>query len=135
MSKPSKMQERIANRKTKKVSHGPENLETTSVGLYLNRNGGLDVLNPDNLPASEAQEVLNDIAIAVIVAGYEGIKIDETRLSNGKYVQVIAANMTTYEGLIFQGLKAAFDRNEPLPRPDEILALLKISYSSGGGND
>ncbi len=106
-------------------------LKPKSLCIYLDRNGRFQVFDPRKLPASEAQVDLNDIAVAVINAGHQGIKIDESRLSNGKYVQAIAVRLDTYEGIIFNGLKAAFERKEPLPSPDAVLDLLKISCSWG----
>jgi len=135
MSKPSKMQKRIANMKTKKVTHSPENLDTKSMGVYLDRNGGVTVFDPDHLPASEERMELLDIAVAIIAAGYEGVKIDETRFSNGKYVHAFAGNMGTPEGVIMQELAAAFSREEPLPSPVQVLVRLEAAYALGGGND
>ena len=135
MSKPSKMQEHLANIKTKKGNPSPDFHETQSMGIYLNRNGGVDMFDPNHLPASEDQEELNNIAIAVINAGYQGIKIDESRLSNGKYVHAIAGRMDTHEGVLFQYLKQAFERNEQLPSPEHVLACLSAAYAFGGGND
>ncbi len=135
MSKPSKMQEHLANIKTKKGNPSPDFHETQSMGIYLNRNGGVDMFDPDHLPASEDQEELNNIAIAVINAGYQGIKIDESRFSNGKYVQVIAGRLDTPEGVLLQHLKEAFERNEQLPSPELVLARLSVAYAFGDRND
>jgi len=135
MSKPSKMQERLASMKTQKGNHSAGIYETPSSGVYLNRNGGIDLFDPAKLPASEDQEALNNIAIAIINAGYDGVRIDESRFSNGKYVQVIACRMDTYEGVILQGLKEAWEHNEQLPSPEHVLACLSVAYVFGDGND
>ena len=96
-------------------------LKPKFICVYLDRSG-------------KAQYDLDNIAIAIIDAGYQGIKIDK-RFSNGKHVHAFAGNTGTPEGVIMQELAAAFSREEPLPSPVQVLVRIKAAYALGGGND
>ncbi len=100
-----------------------------SVIIYLDRNNNFQIIDPDCVPHSDDINPLQQIVIDVINAGYEGVVIDEKRLTNGRYFQVISVNETTPEGQLISKLSESYRQGASLPASDTVLRQIQDAYS------
>ena len=75
----------------------------------------------------DGHPVLN-IVVDIINAGYEGVVIDEQRLSNGRYFHALNANLATPEGRIVSGLQSSFEAGEEIPTAREVIEAINHAY-------
>lgn len=108
-----------------------------SLVLLLNRANDLHIVDPDAVPHFDDLHPLLESAAAIIVAGYKGVAVDEIRLSNGRYIQSIDADLATPEGAILQSLRRIMDSGGVLPAPASVIAAIRQRYdrtASGEGS-
>jgi hypothetical protein len=103
-----------------------------SLVLLLSRANELHLVDPDALPHSEGLHPIILIAAAIINAGYEGVAVDQLRLSDGRYVQSMSVNLSTPEGLILQRLQRIVDADGVLPEVNSVLGDIRRHYSEIG---
>lgn len=104
-----------------------------SIVFYLDRANVTHVIDPDSVPHHDAIHPLMDIAIAVINAGYSGVILDESRLSNGRFLQCLNVDHGTPEGRVIAAVGALSDSGYGLLSADAVLVLIKREYARGGG--
>ncbi len=105
-----------------------------SIAFYYGRDDVFHVIDTDNLPIAQNLQVI-DFVVAVINAGFNGVVVDETKLSDGRFIQCISANQDTPEGQIVQALAITADLGKPMPSIDFVLEKIKKIYADlGGGN-
>jgi hypothetical protein len=106
-----------------------------SLVLLLSRTNELHIVDPDAVPHFDDPHPLLEIAASIIVAGYEGVAVDEIRLSNGRYIQSIDANLATPEGTILQSLRHIMDSGGVLPAPASVVAAIRQRYDLTVGGE
>lgn len=99
-----------------------------SVVLYHDRNDNLQIIDPDCVPHSDNINPLQQLAIDIINAGYDGIVVDEIQLQDGRYFQAISANLDTPEGRIFTNLSEDYQNEISLPSASSVLTQILESY-------
>jgi hypothetical protein len=105
-----------------------------SIAFYHGRDNVFHAVDTDNLPIAQNLQVI-DFVVAVINAGFHGVVVDETKLSDGRFIQCISANQDTPEGQIVQALAITADLGKPMPSIDFVLEKIKKIYADlGGGN-
>jgi hypothetical protein len=105
-----------------------------SLVLLRDRANDLHIVDPDTVPHSDDLHPFMEIAAAITVAGYEGVAVDEIRLSNGRYFQSIDANLATPEGAILQSLQHIMDSGGVLPDPASVVAAIRQHYDQTAGS-
>jgi hypothetical protein len=105
-----------------------------SLVLLMNRANDLHIVDPDTVPHSDDLHPLLKIAAAIISAGYDGVAVDEIRLSTGRYIQSIDANLATPEGSILQSLEHIMDSGGVLPDPASVVAAIRQHYDQTAGS-
>ncbi len=106
-----------------------------SLVLVLNRANELHIVDPDEVPHSDDLHPFTVIAAAIIAAGYEGVAVDEIRLSNGRYIQSVDVNLATLEGAILQDLRHMVDAGGVLPAPALVVAAIRQRYDDKAGSE
>jgi hypothetical protein len=99
-----------------------------SMIIYLDRNNNFQIIDPDCVPHSDGINPLQHIVIDVINAGYEGVAIDEKKLANGRYFQIISVNETTPEGQILSILSKNHQLGKSLPASRSVLQQIQAAY-------
>jgi len=102
-----------------------------SLVLYLDRNEILNVIDPDVLPDTDRLEPLIDIVIAIINAGYVGVRLDYEKLTDGRHFLAINFNTDTIEGKIIEELNRVNEKE--LPTPQSVVDKIKAAYTIGIG--
>ncbi len=105
-----------------------------SLVLLLNRANDLHIVDPDAVPHSDDLHPFLKIAAAIIIAGYDGVAVDEIRLSNGRYFQSVDANLATPEGAILQSLQNIMDSGGVLPDPASVVTAIRQHYDQTAGS-
>ena len=103
-----------------------------SLVFYWDRADNLNLVDPDAVPHLDHGHPVLNILIGVINAGYEGVLIDEQRLSDGRYFQGLNVNFSTPEGSIVAGVLAAFEAGEELPKVSDVLKRIRDEYDAKG---
>ncbi len=105
-----------------------------SIAFYHGRDDVFHAVDPDDLPIAQNLQVI-DFVVAVINAGFNGVVVDEKRLSDGRFIHCISANQDTPEGQIVQALASIADLGEPMPSIKFVLETIKKKYADlGDGN-
>jgi hypothetical protein len=105
---------------------------SNSIVFYHDHGDVMHIIDPDALPHHDTIHPLLDIAVAVINAGYAGVRIDECRLSNGRYMQCLNVNHATPEGRILDAIGTEFASSGDWPLPDAVVDLIRKYYISKG---
>ena len=100
--------------------------------FYWDRADTLNLIDPDAIPHFDGLHPVLDIVIDVINAGYEGVVIDEQRLSNGRYIQALNVNLATPEGQIISAIRSSFKADGDLPAVSEVLQQIKNEDDAKG---
>jgi hypothetical protein len=103
-----------------------------SLVFYWDRVDNLNLVDPDAILHSEGLNPVIEIVIGILNAGYEGVIVDEKRLSDGRYFQGLNVNLSAPEGWIVAGLQASFEAEEELPSVSEVLQQIKDEYDAKG---
>jgi len=104
---------------------------TKSITLHHGRDDVFYAVDPDDLPIAQNLQVI-DFVVAVINAGFDGVVVDEKRLSDGRFIHCISVNLETPEGQIVQALASAADLGEPMPSIKFVLEKIKNKYAGLG---
>lgn len=104
-----------------------------SVVLYHGRDDNLYVVDPDCIPHFDDAPPLLVIAAAIIDVGYDGVIVDEKKLSNGRFVHCLATNSATPEGRVLAGVSEAHSAGKPLPSISAVMAAIRREYDRCGG--
>lgn len=86
----------------------------------------------DSIPFTHELSPLMNIAAAVINAGYQGVRVFEYQLANGRYLQTLQVLESSHEGKYLTKLAAITKKNGTLPSADDALAHLANLYKTGG---
>jgi hypothetical protein len=102
-----------------------------SVIFYLDRSDTVQVIDSGSLSHTDDLSLIMNIAVAVIRAGYDGVVIDQHRMTNGRYFQALNTNIATPEGRILTDLC----KMDPaaLPTPKAVLSKIRQAYQHGEG--
>ncbi len=103
----------------------------SSILYYLDRSGTLKVIDSSSLSHTDDLSPIMNIAVAVIRAGYDGVVIDQHRMTNGRYFQALNTNSATPEGRILANL-SKLDPPD-LPSLMEVLRMIQQAYRNGEG--
>jgi hypothetical protein len=103
-----------------------------SIVFLLNRANELHVIDPDSVPHSDGIHPIILIAAAVINAGFEGVAVDQMRLSDGRYFQAIDVNLATPEGVILHRLQQIAELGSQLPTPELVVDAIRRQYARTG---
>lgn len=79
----------------------------------------------DDIPFTPELSPLFEIAAAVINAGYEGVRVFEFQLMNGRYVQQLDVQKSTPAGRYMAEPAKREKAGKPLPTKHDALATLK----------
>ena len=101
-----------------------------SLVFYHDRNDNLQIIDPDAVPHADEPNSLIQIAAAVMRAGYAGVMIDETQLSNGRFIHYLSVNTKTPEGIVMKRLGNDFDLGRSIPSESDVLSLIADAYAS-----
>jgi len=102
---------------------------SNSIIFYHGRDNQLHVIDPDCIPHFEETQPLLVIAAELINAGYEGVIVDERRMSNGRYMHCLATDIATPEGRMITEISNAFDLGAPLPSIEFVLNSIRREYA------
>jgi hypothetical protein len=103
-----------------------------SLVFLHNRANELHVIDPDSVPHSDGIHPITLIAAAVINAGFEGVAVDQVRLSDGRYFQAIDVNLATPEGVILHRLQQIAKSGGQLPTPELVVDAIRQQYARTG---
>ena len=103
----------------------------SSILMYLDRGDTVHVVDSSSLPHTNAISPLMLIVLEVILAGYEGVTVDEKRLADGRYFQALNVDKKTPEGQIMIKLRD-LDQTK-LPTPKEVLKEIRDAYLRNTG--
>lgn len=103
-----------------------------SLVILHNRANELHVIDPDSVPHSDGLHPIILIAAAVINAGFEGVAVDQMRLSDGRYFQAIDVNMATPEGVILHRVQQIAESGGQLPTPELVVDAIRQQYARTG---
>jgi hypothetical protein len=103
--------------------------------FYWDRADNLNLIDPDVIPHFDGGHPLLNIVVDIINAGYEGVVIDEQRLSNGRYFHALNVNLATPEGQIVSALQAAYDAGEKISSSREVIESINLAYMSGADDE
>lgn len=106
-----------------------------SLVFYWDRADNLNLIDPDVIPHFDGGHPLLNIVVDIINAGYEGVVIDEQRLSNGRYFHALNVNLATPEGQIVSALQAAYDAGEKISSSREVIESINLAYISGADDE
>lgn len=101
-----------------------------SLVFYWDRVDNLNLIDPDIIPHFDDEHPVLKIVVDVINAGYEGVIIDEQRLSNGKYFHALNVNLATPEGRIISEIQSSFEARQELPTVSEVFQKIKDEYNA-----
>lgn len=107
---------------------------SNSIIFYHGRDNQLHVIDPDCIPHFDETQPLLVIAAELINAGYEGVIVDEKRMSNGRYMYCLATDIATPEGRMFAEISNAVNLGDPLPSIDSVLNSIRREYASSRRN-
>ena len=105
-----------------------------SLLIYLDRGENINIIDPDSIPHFEDTPPLLEIMVAIIAAGYEGVAVDEQKLSSGKYFYGLNCNLDSPEGEYFYELLRRDELGEQLPSCCQALDDIKGKYVAQGGD-
>ncbi len=105
---------------------------SNSIVFYHGRDDVIYVIEPESVPHSDELPPLFEIVIAMIKAGYQGVFVDEKRLTNGRVMHCLSIVEGTPEGTALQDLMAKANAGKPLPSVDSVLKQLKALYEGIG---
>ena len=106
---------------------------SNSVVLYHGRDDNLYVVDPDCIPHFDDTPPLLRLAAAIIEAGYDGVIVDEKKLSDGRFVHCLSTNSATPEGRILAGVSEAHSAGKPLPSTAAVMAAIRREHDRCGG--
>lgn len=106
-----------------------------SLVFYWDRADNLNLIDPDVIPHFDAVHPVMAIVVDVINAGYEGVVIDEQRLSNGRYFQALNVNLATPEGRIISVIQSSFEAGQAIPSPGEVVEAINHAYMAGESDE
>jgi hypothetical protein len=106
-----------------------------SLVLVLNRVNELHVIDPDSLPHSDGLHPIVLIAVAVINAGFQGVAVDEGRLSNGRSLQALSIDRLSPEGQMLQALCERSQAGFKLPSPEEVVQGIQTICAARAGRN
>lgn len=102
---------------------------------YWDRADNVNLIDPDVIPHFDDVHPVLAIVIDVINAGYEGVAIDERRLSNDRYFQALNVNLATPEGRIISILQSLFEAGEAIPSAREVVEAINHAYIVGESDE
>ncbi len=108
---------------------------SNSLVFYWDRADNLNLIDPDVIPHFDAVHPVMAIVVDVINAGYEGVVIDEQRLSNGRYFQALNVNLATPEGRIISVIQSSFEAGQVIPSPREVVEAINHAYMAGESDE
>jgi hypothetical protein len=100
-----------------------------SVIFYLDRGNCLHVLACEDLPHFDTCHPAMDLAVDLMNAGFEGVTIDERRLSNGRYFHALNSDPTSPEGQAIQALCELHAAGRPLPSSQLVVQAVLDEYA------
>ena len=106
-----------------------------SLIYYWDRADNLNMIDPDVIPHFDDIHPVLAIVVDVINAGYEGVIIDEQRLSNGRYFQALNVNVATPEGRIISSIQSLFEAGEAIPSAREVVEAINHAYTAGENDE
>ena len=99
-----------------------------SLVYALSRSGEVQVVDPDDVPHTDDLSPLMQIAVALFAAGYTGIAVDELKLSNGRFIRSLDADLATPEGRVIQDLWSIEKFGGSLPAAQTVLDWLQLVH-------
>jgi hypothetical protein len=108
---------------------------SNSLVYYWDRGDNLNMIDPDVIPHFDDMHPVLAIVVDIINAGYEGVVIDEQRLSSGRYFQALNVNLATPEGRIISTIQSSFEAGEPIPSPREVVEAINHAYMADESNE
>jgi hypothetical protein len=108
-------------------------IKSQSLCIQLGRDNTINVFDPSMLPHTDELSQILIIAIDVISSGYQGVRVDELRLSNGRHIQAMDVNLDTPEGRIMKYVGTKIGRGEKPPSSAEVLVMIKNASTQAGG--
>ncbi len=102
-----------------------------SLVFYWDRANNLNLIDPDGIPHFDDGHPILNIAVDVINAGYNGVVIDEQKLSNGRYFHALNCNLGTPEGAIVSALQSSFTAGMQIPSSREVIEAINLAYTAG----
>lgn len=106
-----------------------------SLVFYWDRADNLNLIDPDVIPHFDGGHPVLNIVVDIINAGYEGVVIDEQRLSNGRYFHALNVNLATPEGRIVSALQNSFEAGEEIPTAREVIESINHVYTAGDDDE
>lgn len=100
-----------------------------SIILYHGRDDFLHIIDPENVSHFDELPPLLEIVIAFINAGFKGVKVDEKRMANGRYIQCLSVNLATPEEQIVQAIRSETTSNKALPSVATVIDQIQKMYS------
>lgn len=106
-----------------------------SLVFYWDRADNVNLIDPDTIPHFDDVHPVLNIVIDIINAGYEGVLVDEQRLSDGRFFQALNVNLATPEGQIVSALQASYDAGESIPSSREVIESINLAYMAGDDHE
>ena len=92
------------------------------------RSNDFHIVDSDAIPHSDDLSPLMQLAVEVIKAGYMGVAIDELKLQNGRFVNLMDVDRLSPEGVVMKKLSLALDVGRPLPDAPTVLEAIRRIY-------
>jgi hypothetical protein len=106
-----------------------------SLIFYWDRTNCLNIVDSGAIPHFNNGHPVLNIIVDIINAGYQGVIIDEKRLSNGKYVHALSVDLNSPEGVAVSAIQKSFEANEPLPTSREVIESINHIYEAAENDE
>ena len=104
----------------------------TSLIFYWNKSDDLYVMDSESLEITEDQEALLEIAIDIMIAGFDGVAVDTKKLACGKYFYGVNIRPDKPEGKIIAEVQKLINSGSRIPSSPVIINRIKKSYRKMG---
>ena len=98
--------------------------------FYWNMNDEIEIYEDGYIESQPNKDVLAEIAVEIVMEGYEGIVIHQYPLRNGETFMGINFREDTIEGALFAEICDAFGLEMKIPRPENVARFIKLAYQS-----
>jgi hypothetical protein len=108
-----------------------------SLLTYVDHRGDLHVASSDDLEHSDSTPHVIRIAAAMVKAGYKGVKLDEFKMANGRWLHVPNVCRSLPGGALLAELLEDHKLGKSLPSIADVMVKLEAQYGThaiGGSN-
>ncbi len=96
--------------------------------IYQDMNDEINVFDSDLSNALNESDSLLEIAVDIVVNGYQGVIIHSKRLATGEYFVGINFRVDTPEGKVFSNIQTDFYQGLVIPSSRAVLKKIRRAY-------